>query len=166
MPPGVELVGSWTFANGRASVRSSIDELGGATWVSSSRSETVSTRATIDELFGDLRARPAGVIHRFDATNAEGVMCVFGVNPSNDEVYAIANNKDTAALALVATSATVGSSSTFASRRDATSYTCDVEHLPDPMTATAPLMSTPNRVGLFVRSTSATFDWVMIVSSP
>lgn len=166
MPPGIELFGSWTIANGRASVRSSLDELGGATWIVSGRSETVSTRATIDEMFGDLRARPVGVVHELDAPNGEGVMCVFGINPSNLEVYAIANNKNTAALALVPTSATVGSSSTFASRRVGTSYTCDVEHLDTPLVASAPLVSTPNRAGLVVRSASATFDWAMIVSSP
>jgi hypothetical protein len=124
------------------------------------------TRVTVDAYFGNLVARPVGVVHQFNAASSDGTVCVFGINPSNSQVFAIADNKSTSALAAEAAVATVGSSTTFVSSRIDSSYVCDGSAATMPLMTGASLMSNPNRVGLFARSVSASFDWAMVVTSP
>lgn len=164
-PTGAQEFGTWTYAGGAAQVVSSLNAVGSLTWPITGGNETVSAHMTIDTLFGDLVARPVGVAHEVDAAAAEAMTCVFGVNPSNSPVVAIANNKTTAALAATPTTAMVGSTRTLRSRRTGTSYAC-TDFSGAALMAAAPLVSVPNRVGLFARSVSAHFDWVMIIKSP
>ena len=164
-PSGATIDGTWSFANGQAIVTSSPDELSALTWTIAGQQETVRTFVTIDALFGNLTARPVGVVHEFAAASADGLMCVFGVNPSNSQVVAIADNRTTAALASSPTTATVGSSRGFASRRDAGAYQC-TDTQGAMLNANSNLASSPNRAGLVSRSVSARFDWVMIVTTP
>ena len=165
VPTGAQEFGSWSYAAGTAKIASSLNSLGGLTWPITGNIETVATHVTIDALFGNLVARPVGVVHEFDGPAAEGLMCVFGVNPSNQAVVAIADNKTTAALTSAPTTATVGTAKTLRSRRTSTSYQCtDFEGAM--LMSTSGLVSAPNRVGLYARSVSAHFDWVMIIKSP
>lgn len=166
LPTDLTLDGSWTVSGGKLHVVGNLNSLAGATWISNAERETVSTNATIDEMFGSNVARPIGVVHQFDAGTADGTTCVFGINPSNLQVYALADNGSTGAIVLVQVPVAVGDSSTFASRRDGIEYSCLAERLTTPMTGTNNLFSTPNRVGLHARSASATFDWAMVVTSP
>ncbi len=166
LPTDLVLDGTWALAGGKLSVTGSIDELTAATWISTSPSETVSTVVRIDAMFGNNNARPVGVIHEYAKATRDGTTCVFGINPSNLEVYAIADNRTTAGLVLVGTMASVGTTSEFSSTRTGSMYRCDATRLTTPMMATNNLSSTPNRVGLHARSASATYDWVMVVSSP
>ena len=164
-PTGAEIDGTWAFTNGQAIVTSSLNEVSAVTWAISGRAETARTFVTIDALFGTSVARPVGVVHEFAVATADGLMCVFGVNPSNLQVVAIADNRTTAALAASPTSAMVGSSRGFASRRTNTDYQC-TDTLGASLAASSTLASTPNRAGLFARSVSARFDWAMVVTSP
>ncbi len=164
-PTGAQEFGAWSYAAGTAKVASALNSLGGLTWPITGNLETVSTHVTIDTLFGDLVARPVGVVHQFNGPAADGLMCVFGVNPSNQPVVAIADNKTTTAITASPTTANVGTAKTLRSRRTGTSYQCaDFEGAA--LTATSALDVAPNRVGLFARSVSAHFDWVMIIKSP
>jgi hypothetical protein len=163
--PGATLDGVWTFANGTAVVTSAIDRVSALTWPIAARMETVSTFVTIDSLHGDLTARPVGVIHQFEAGTPEGITCVFGVNPSNAQVVAIASIRNSSALTTFPTTANVGSSRGFTSQRDANAYKCN-DTQGASLRASSALTSNPDRVGLFSRSVSARFDWVMIVASP
>ncbi|MBL0218169.1 MAG: hypothetical protein IPQ07_30340 [Myxococcales bacterium] len=165
VPTGAQEFGSWSYSAGTAKIASSLNSLGGLTWPISGNLETVVTHVTIDALFGDMIARPVGVVHEFDGPAAEGLMCVFGVNPSNQPVVAIADNKTTTAITSTPTTATIGTAKTLRSRRTSTSYQCtDFEGAA--LTASSGLDVAPNRVGLFARSVSAHFDWVMIIKSP
>lgn len=166
LPADLVLDGTWAISGGTIRVTGSLDELTAATWVSTSPSETVSTVVRIDAMFGTNNARPVGVIHEYAKATRDGTTCVFGINPSNLEVYAIADNRTTAGLILVGTTASVGTTSEFVSTRTGSQYRCDATRLTTPMMATNNLSSTPNRVGLHARSASATYDWVMVVSSP
>jgi hypothetical protein len=165
-PVGMELVGAWTFAGGRAHVVSSLNALAAATWTVTGASETVSARGTIDAMFGDLVARPIGVTHFFNQPTADGVMCVFGVNPSNAQIYAIADNRTTTALAAAATTAMVGTTSSFISQRRGIGYLCNSDRLITPLSTSWDVGQPIDRVGLFTRSASASYDWVMVVQSP
>jgi hypothetical protein len=166
-PTTLTLVGAWTFANGRATVTGSLNELTAATTVSATPSETVSTRVTIGEMFGSDVARPIGVVHEFNKPTLDGIMCVFGLDPSNAQVYALASNATTGVLLpSVPTIASVGTSSTFSSLREANDYACSAQRLTTPLKASSNVTSNPNRVGLFSRSASASFDWLMVVTSP
>lgn len=165
MPADLELVGSWSVANGKLSVVGSQDELTGATWTISGSRESVFTRVTIDEMFGTDRARPVGVVHRFNAPTSDGTTCVFGINPSDLQVCALANNRTTSAIVLRQTPVAVGDTATFISHRDANQYTCFCEPHPEPLVGNN-MLATPNRVGLHARSASASFDWVLVVTSP
>jgi Thrombospondin type 3 repeat len=158
--------GSWAVSGGKAHVTGGDMSLTAATWPVTGMRETVSTQVVIDRLFGDRVARPVGVVHQFDGAAREGTECVFGINPANEEIYAIANNFSTAALRIAPTNANVGDSSWFASSRDQIDYSCDAERLVTPLTASNNLFSSPNRVGLFARNVSATYDWLLIVTSP
>ena len=164
-PTTAELVGTWTFSGGQAHVVSSLDALSALTWTLTGGDETVSARGTIDAMFGNLVARPVGVIHYFNLPTADGVMCVFGVNPSNSQIYAIADNRTTAALATAPTTAMVGTTSSFESHRVSTDYSCDSDRLTGPLTITFDVGQPINRAGLFTRSASASFDWVLVVES-
>lgn len=166
LPTDLVLDGNWSIANGALHVTGSLDELTAATWISTAPRETVSTVVRIDAMFGTNNARPVGVIHEYAAATRDGTTCVFGINPSNLEVYAIADNRTTSALVLVGTMASVGTTSRFVSSRTGSLYQCDATRLTMPMMATNNLTSTPNRVGLHARSASATYDWVMVVASP
>jgi len=166
LPTDLILDGNWSISNGQIHVVGSLNSLAGATWIVTGQRETVSTNATIDQMFGSGVARPIGVIHEFDAGTTDGTSCVFGINPSDLQVYALADNGSTGALVLVPTPVAVGDSSTFASSRDGIDYSCDAERLAMPMTGTNNLTTTPNRVGLHARSASASFDWAMVVTSP
>jgi len=164
-PVGAEQIGTWTYAAGHVAVTSSLNEVSGLTWPITGGNETVSAHMTIDAMFGNLVARPVGVTHEFNAASADGLMCVFGVNPSNSPVVAIADNKTTTAIAATATTAMVGSMRTLASRRTASNYFC-TDFSGASLMASSNLASVPNRVGLFARSVSAHFDWILIIKSP
>ncbi len=166
MPDDLELAGTWSVAGGKIHVTGSLNSLAAATWINSGpETEVISTHVTLDAMFGTGVARPVGVVHHFDAESAEGTACVFGLNPLDVEVYALADNASTGAIALVPTEANVGDTSSFTSLRSGTDYSCDAERLADPMTGTNTLPVT-NRSGLFARSASASFDWVMVVRFP
>jgi hypothetical protein len=166
MPADLERAGTWTISGGQIHVTGSLDSLAAATWTNSGAGpEVVSTHVTIDALFGAGNARPIGVVHHFDAQSSEGTLCVFGINPSDLEVYALADNASTGAIALAPTAANVGDSSSFESRRTSTTYSCNAERLASPLQGMNVLPAT-NRGGLFARSGSASFDWAMVVRSP
>ncbi len=166
LPDDLELAGLWSVSGGQIHIVGSLNSVAAATWANGGPDiEVVSTHVTIDAMFGAGVARPVGVVHHFDATSMEGTLCVFGINPSDLEVYALADNASNGAIVLVPTNANVGDASSFASRRSGTSYSCDAERLVAPMTGTNTLPGT-NRSGLFARSASASFDWVMVVRSP
>lgn len=166
LPPDLVLDGSWQLAGDQLAVTGSLDSLAGATWIATGDAETVSTSVTIDAMFGNNVARPIGVVHEFDATTRDGTTCVFGINPQNLEVYALADNGSTGAIVLVQAPVAVGDSSTFASSRSGIDYSCTAGPLASPMTGRNNLITTPNRVGLHARSSSATFAWAMVVTSP
>jgi hypothetical protein len=165
-PPGLTLVGSWTFMGGQAHGRAPLDELAAATVEIMGQAETVSTDVTIDALHGDLVARPVGLVHRFSAASSDGVICVFGINPFNSQVYAIADNRTTTALASQPGVATVGTRTDLRSNRADTLYQCDSPALTSALGASSTLPTAPNRVGLFTRSADASFNWLMVVTSP
>lgn len=166
LPADLELVGTWTASGGQAHVVGSLNELAGATWSIAGGRETVSTRATLDAVFGTSVARPVGVVHEFNAPTGDGTTCVFGINPSNLQVCALANNGTTGAIVLRNTPVAVGDTMRMTSQRQGTSYDCRCDALAAPLQGTNALMITPNRVGLHARSVSASFDWVMVVTSP
>lgn len=166
MDPALELAGAWTVSGGSIHVVGSLNSLAGATWEVAGGKETVSTDATIDAMFGMGVARPIGVVHRFDAQTTDGTTCVFGINPSDLQVYALADNGSTGAIVLMQVPVAVGDSSLFASSRDGANYSCAVERLALPMRGVNNLTTTPNRVGLHARSASASFAWAMVVTSP
>jgi hypothetical protein len=160
--------GNWTFSGGAAHVTSTLNELSGLTWTSTTTSETVSTRVTIDQLYGAGVARPVGVVHQLHEPTDDGLMCVFGINPSNAPVVAIADNATTAALTstmLPGGSVSVGSMSTLTSTRTTNAYRCISDLAALALTASSPLRSVPNQVGLFTRSAAASFAWVLIVTT-
>jgi hypothetical protein len=165
-PPGAELAGTWSFTNGQAHSFGVLNQLAAITMPVTGTRETALTHATIDELLGTGVSRPVGVVHQFFGPSFDGMICVFGVNPSDTEVYAYADNASDLALDTRTTSAHAGSESSFASSRVGTSYTCDVSNIPVPLSATNSLALPVNRVGIFERSASASYDWMMIVTSP
>lgn len=165
MPAGLDLVGAWTLSGGQIHVTGALNSEAAATWPVTGARETVSTHVTIDAMFGTGVARPIGVVHQYNEPTSDGIMCVFGINPSDLEVFAIASNATTSALQLVGTTAMVGSSATFSSTRTDTAYRCAATGLATPMMASDALASPANNVGLFARSSSASYDWVLIVTS-
>ena len=165
-PSGAQIDGTWTF-DGTARVTSSLDEESAVTYVvPDAPTHHVSTRVTPDEYFGDLVARPIGVVTQYHKDTRDGTMCVFGINPSNQEVVAIADNRATLALAAKDCDASLGTTADFRMREHAGAYECASSQIITPLTTTSTLLSTPNRIGVFARSTSAHFEWVMIVASP
>ena len=165
-PTNLEIIGNWAFANGQAKVTGALNSVAVIDAQSIAPSETVSTHVTIDAMFGNAVARAIGVGQEISADTQDATVCVFGVNPGNNQVYAIADNRTTNAYALQNTTAVVGAQSAFASTRAGTGYSCAVTGLTSPLTGVAPLTTTPNRVGLFARSASASYDWLLIVTSP
>jgi Thrombospondin type 3 repeat len=165
-PTAALVEGTWTFSNGTARVTSSLNALAAVTWPQTGAKLTVMAHATIDEMFGNLVARPVGVAQNVRLGTADAIMCVFGIDPSNSQVFALADNKTTAALDNEPATAGVGADTTFSFRQTGTSYACDGSGAATTLSATSNLSVTPNQVGVFTRSASATFDWVMIVESP
>ena len=166
LPADLILDGDWTASGGKLHVTGSLNSLAGATWIVTGDGETVSTDATIDQMFGNSVARPVGVVHELDVASRDGTICVFGINPANLQVYALADNRTSTAITLIEVPVAEGDSSTFASSRAGFEYRCIVERLATPMTGMNNLVTTPNRVGLYARSSSATFDWALVVTSP
>jgi hypothetical protein len=170
-PGGAEITGDWAFAGSVAMSFSSPDEVSAITWeIPGGGRLTVAAKAEIVEMFGRDVARPVGVVQQFrdgrPAGPIDGLVCVFGINPSNNEVFAIADNARTEALDDEAADANVGSTSTFfLTRPDTTSYRCNGSAVTSPLMASSPLSFNPNKVGIFTRSASADFDWAMIISS-
>ncbi|MCX5743087.1 MAG: thrombospondin type 3 repeat-containing protein [Proteobacteria bacterium] len=170
MPAGeaVQIDGSWTFAGGQAIVTSTLQSRGALTIVSAPpiESETVSTRVTIDALIGTSVPRPVGVGHQLDVATGAGITCVFGIDPSNTEIFTIADNGASAALVSEPAAANVGDTTSFVSTRVGTNYHCDGSAATTPLDVQAGATAAVNRVGLFTRSVSARFDYVMVVTSP
>jgi len=165
-PAAADVDGTWSF-DGAARVTSSLDEESAVTWVvPAAAQQIVSTSVTPDEYFGNLVARPVGVVSQYRLASRDGTMCVFGINPSNQQVVAIADNRSTTALAAKSCVATVGTTATFRMFEASGKYDCESSQIGTPISTTSSLLSNPNRIGVFARSTSAHFDWVMIVSSP
>jgi len=166
-PPGtVEVDGSWTFTGGRATVTSSLNALAAVTYVPPSGTKfSVFSVGTIDAMFGNGVARPVGVVQEFQLATSNGIMCVFGIDPSNSQVFALADNATTTALTNEPAIASVGTTSTFRFKQVGTTYTCEGSNAAMPLTAVSNLAVTPNRIGVFTRSASAHFDWVMIVKT-
>jgi hypothetical protein len=165
-PVGASLVGTWTFTNGAAHVTSSPNEESSLTFPVAGNHETVHTVAHLDALFGSAVARPIGIAHEVDSSTRDAVVCVFGLDPGDAQIYAIAENRTTAALATLPTPVAVGTTHTLTSLRISTTYQCASEAIGSALTASSPTVSSPNRVGLFARSASASFDWLLIVTSP
>lgn len=165
MPADLELAGTWALSNGQIHTTGALNSLAGATVRNAgTEPEVVSTRATIDALFGTSVARPVGIVHHFDAQAQEGTLCVFGIDPSNNQIYALADNAATAAIRTAPTNANIGDSSTFASRREENTYSCDAERLATPL-SDANVVPASFHAGLFARSASASFDYLLIVKS-
>lgn len=167
VPGSLALEGTWRFEGGQALVTSSVDALATATLPrpgTSIGTETVSTHVTIDAYYGDLTARAIGVVHERDPAADGGILCVFGDNPSNLEVFAIADHMTLSAFVLQPTSAPIGASATFASTRTNDDYRCVTPSLAAPMTATSTFRSATPTVGLYARSADARFDWLLVTT--
>jgi len=165
-PTTVEVDGNWTFNDGRATVTSSLNALAAVTYVPLGGSKfTVYSVGTIDAMFGSGVARPVGVVQEFQLATSNGIMCVFGIDPSNSQVFALADNATTTALSNEPATASVGTTTTFRFKQVGTTYTCEGSNAAMPLSASSNLAVTPNRIGVFTRSASAHFDWVMIVKT-
>jgi hypothetical protein len=158
--------GNWTFDGGAAKVASALNVDAAVSWALGGSNLTVTAVGTIDANFGDLVPRPVGVAAQIQIATSGGILCAFGTDPSNQEVFALVDNAASAALDKIPATASVGTTSTFRLRQVGTSYTCDGSHASRPLGANSPVASMPNRVGVFTRSASAHFGWVMIVASP
>ena len=165
-PTGVEIDGDWTFSGGQAHSVGAMNSSAAITVATTGGRESSITNVTIDALFGNSVSHPSGVVNMYNAAMNEGIVCVFGVDPGNNEVYAIANINTDAALANQLTNANVGDTTFLQSNRNGTGYTCSASNLAIPLSASAPLVSTPNRVGIYESNSSATFDWMMVVTTP
>lgn len=167
-PSDAEIVGSWVFKDDQARVASQEDALSAVTWpVTTAGRHTIAASGTIDALFGTDKPRPVGVVQQLDVSTDDGFLCVFGVNPSNSPVFAIANNRTDEAKDAVMAVASVGSTSTFALTETIPgTYRCAGSAAREPLMADSSLASDPNRLGLFTSSASAHFTWAMIIASP
>jgi hypothetical protein len=156
----------WIF-DGFARVTSSLDSESAVTWIVPTQTTLyVSTEASDDAYIGNLNARPIGVITQYARATRDNTMCVFGINPSNSQVVAIADNRTASALATVGVPSVNGVTTLVTMKEAGMGHTCDVAIAPNAISASAPLVSTPNRIGIFARSASAHFRWAMIVTSP
>jgi hypothetical protein len=168
-PASADIAGTWSFSGGAAISSSSLDAVSAVTWTvaDARRGTTVTALGTIDASFGDNVARPIGVVQQFhQASVVDGILCVFGLNPSNAEVFALADNARTDSFDFERTPAGTGAMSTFVLNRSGIMYRCNGSTSPRELMASTALMSAPNRIGVFTRSASAHFAWVMIVTSP
>lgn len=171
VPGSLTLQGTWDFSGGQAITTGMLNQVAVATVPrpdggGAGTQETVQTHATIDAYFGTSLARPVGVIHELDAMRAGGIVCVFGTNPTNNEVFAIADDMTLSALTAAPTMAPVGASAAFRSTRSGTSYTCESPALTTPLMATSTFASGTPQVGLYARSLSARFDWLLVTTRP
>jgi hypothetical protein len=164
---GSEVTGPWTFTGGAAAVRSSLNAVAAVTWtVPAAGRKTVAARATIDELFGSSVVRPVGVVQQFDRASGDGLLCVFGLDTSNRQMFSLADNRTAVALDAEPAVAGPGATSTFTLTRSGPDFRCDGSASDRELTTSSSLSLMPDRIGIFTRSASAHFAWVMIVTSP
>jgi len=164
-PAGALAIGTWTIANGSASVIGSLNAYTTMTFDSPAGSaETIATHMTIDGLIGNPPiGRGAGVVHEFDPANGDGVACAIGIDDCNVQVFAIVDDGANSLLTAAPTTVTVGSQASFASTRTGQGYHCVSSVSTAPEDTTDPYTSPTPKLGLYTRSASAHFDWVMIV---
>lgn len=164
-PTTAEIAGTWMFMSGAALSASRLAAISAVTWiVPDAGQQTVTALGTLDIAFGDRVARPVGVVQQFNAATADGLTCVFGINPANQQVFAVADNRNNQALDDIPAVAGEGATSTFILTQTGTSYRCSGSAATRELRASLALPG-PNRLGVFTKSASAHFAWVMIVSS-
>jgi len=173
-PADATVLGNWTVSGGKAHIVSAANAADSVTFPITSPltvRETIFARVTVDAQFSTPSdPTGAGVVTRANAPGTEGIQCGLGRDAvsGTDHVLLVkvAAGADTrmnslASLATPGTSAVLQitrnpTNDVFACNQNGTSTFNSIPASPVPTTA---------RGGIRARSMSASFDWVMIISS-
>jgi hypothetical protein len=173
-PADAIVLGNWTVSGGKAHVISAANAASSVTLpITSALSvrETVFARVTVDGLFST-PADPtgAGVVTRASTDGAQGLQCALGRDPNSGTdhllLVKVASGADTR-INSIASLATPGTSAILQITRNPTNdvFACN-QNGTSTIAFTPPSpVPTGSLGGVRTRSMSATFDWVMIISS-
>ncbi|MDB4956304.1 MAG: hypothetical protein JWO36_3873 [Myxococcales bacterium] len=163
LPPGAMAVGPWMFSGGTASTVSGPQST--LVWpIPITSAETVFAHGTLDQVTngkGDVE-----VLDAFEVANARGIGCSIGW-PSGavQPLMFLLDTGPNVVLSSMQMTAPLGIQTTFRIDRTAMGFQCKT--IPQPNTvivANGPMAASPN-AGFRVRTATAHFDWIAVVTS-
>ncbi len=169
IPAGWGRTGSWVAVGGVVSVQAGAISAALLTPpVSSTDHQSLATAVGVASVDGPVSA--AGLIDQAAGGGSSGVACAGGRNVANDPVLGLFDGKEQSIYASAPFSFTAGSAFDLWMYRDDTYYECEgdpvvgqavfVDDEPVSPTSRGPLL------GLAVYRASASFPWLMVISSP
>jgi len=165
LPSGALVNGNWSIANGIAVVTGALNTFATVTFAPPTGSaETIATHMTLDNLIGS-SGRGGGVVHQWDQATSGGAACVVALDDSSAPVYAIVDDATNNVLTSDSVAVADGTAASLVSTRTGQSYHCVSTIDTMALDATDSYTSPTPQIGIYTRSATAHFDWMMIIAT-